>query len=214
MNIEKKYYKYQRTPHLGWSPGADEDDIIIDTVDAFIGKEVVVTEKMDGECTSFYNDHIHARSINSGYHPSRTWVQNLHGNIKYKLDENQRICGENMFWVHSIIYTSLPSYFLMFNFWEDDLCLSWDDTVNVAKNLDLSMVPELYRGIFDEDIIKDLYNDSMCDTVEGYVVRVIDSFTRDEFNQSIAKFVRKDHVQTDEHWLRSGGELNMLRVKR
>jgi len=48
MNVQ--HYKYPRTAHLPWSPGADDDDIIIDTVDSFVGKEVVVTEKMDGEC--------------------------------------------------------------------------------------------------------------------------------------------------------------------
>ena len=206
--------KYPRTPHLPFSPGADSDDIIIDTVDAFVGKEVVVTEKMDGECTTMYHNHIHARSMDSGYHPSRTWVQNLHGNIRYMMKENQRICGENMFWVHSIVYTALPSYFLMFNCWEDALCLSWDDTVQLAKKLDLCMVPELYRGVFDEDAIKALYNERMYITVEGYVIRVADSFRFEDFQQNVAKFVRKGHVQTDEHWMRSGGELNMLRVKK
>lgn len=206
--------KYPRTPHLPFSPGADEDDITIDTVDAFVGKEVIVTEKMDGECTSFYNNHIHARSMDSGYHPSRTWVQNLHGKIRYMMKENQRICGENMFWVHSIVYTALPSYFLMFNCWEDDLCLSWDDTLLLAEKLELCMVPELYRGMFDEKVIRELYNKSMYNTVEGYVIRVVDSFRFEDFQQNIAKFVRKGHVQTDEHWLRSGGELNMLRVKK
>jgi len=208
------YVKYPRTPHLPWSPGVDDDDIIIDTVDSFVGKEVVVTEKMDGECTTMYRDHIHARSIDSGYHQSRSRVKSMHGNISYMIGENQRICGENMFWVHSIVYTSLPSYFLMFNFWEGDTCKSWDDTVVMATSLGLSLVKVLYRGMFDEDAIKALYDNSMEDTVEGYVVRVADSFTQTDFQTSMAKFVRKDHVQSDEHWMRSGGELNMLRVPR
>ena len=211
MNIQ--HYKYPRTPHLPWSPGADEDDIIIDTVDAFVGKEVVVTEKMDGECTTMYKNHIHARSIDSGYHPSRTWVANLHGQVRFMLNEDQRICGENMFWVHSVIYTELESYFLMFNAWEGTTCLSWDDTKAMAEKLGLTMVPELYRGTFDEDAIRALWSDDMYDYKEGYVVRPVASFERDEFQQSIAKFVRKGHVQTDQHWMRSGGELNMLKIK-
>jgi hypothetical protein len=210
MNIQ--HYKYPRTAHLPWSPGADEDDIIIDTVESFVGKEVVVTEKMDGECTSMYKDHIHARSMDSGYHQSRTWVQALHASIRYKLHDNQRICGENMFWVHSIVYTKLKSYFLMFNMWEDDTCLPWDVTKAYAEKFELTLVPELYRGVFDEDVIKALWSKDDADTVEGYVVRVVDSFHRDDFQQNVAKFVRKNHIQTDEHWMRSGGELNMLRL--
>jgi hypothetical protein len=49
--------------------------------------------------------------------------------------------------------------------------------------------------------------------MEGYVVRLADSFTADNFQHSVAKFVREDHVQTDEQWTRTGGELNMLRIK-
>jgi hypothetical protein len=208
------HVKYPRTPHLPWSESADEDDIIIDTMDSFHGREVVVTEKMDGEGTTMYHDLCHARSIDSPYHESRSWVLNLWGKIRHRLDDNQRICGENMFWVHSVVYTSLPSYFLMFSFWEDNICLSWDETCEIAKALDLYMVPVLYRGLYDEKIIKSLYGDEMRDRVEGYVVRPTDSFQRIDFQSNVAKFVRKNHIQTDQHWMRSGGELNMLRVKK
>ena len=176
-----QHCKYPRTAHVPWSPGATEDDVIIDTVDCFAGREVVVTEKMDGENTTMYKD-------------------------------NQRICGENMFWVHSLVYTKLKAYFLMFNAWEDSTCLSWDDTKLLADKLGLTLVPELYRGTFDVDTIKELWGADKWSTMEGYVVRVVEPFERDGFQQSVAKFVRKDHVQTDEHWLRSGGELNMLRL--
>ena len=207
-----QHCKYPRTAHVPWSPGATEDDVIIDTVDCFAGREVVVTEKMDGENTTMYKDHVHARSIDSRYHPSRTRVAALHAEIRYKLQDNQRICGENMFWVHSLVYTKLKAYFLMFNAWEDSTCLSWDDTKLLADKLGLTLVPELYRGTFDVDTIKELWGADKWSTMEGYVVRVVEPFERDDFQQSVAKFVRKDHVQTDEHWLRSGGELNMLRL--
>jgi hypothetical protein len=100
----------------------------------------------------------------------------------------------------------------MYNMWEDDICLPWDATKAYAKKFELTLVPELYRGVFDEDVIKGLWSEDVQDTVEGYVVRVVDSFHRDDFQQNVAKFVRNDHVQTDEHWMRSGGELNMLRL--
>lgn len=214
MNTETAHVKYPRTPHLPWSPGADDDDIILDTAAAFEGMEVVVTEKMDGENTTMYHDHIHARSIDSKYHPSREWVKRLWGSIAHRIPENERICGENMFWVHSIIYTSLESYFLTFSWWEDDVCLDWDETVKRCEKMGITTVPVLYRGVYDEAKIKALYDDSMYKTVEGYVIRPTGSFKRAEFQKNIAKFVRKDHVQTDQHWMRSGGERNMLKVKR
>ena len=35
---------------------------------------------------------------------------------------------------------------------------------------------------------------------EGVVVRRIDEITDEDFEVSVAKWVRKDHVQDDEHW--------------
>jgi hypothetical protein len=71
------YVKYPRTYHLPWSPGQTRDDRVIESTDIFKGKEVVVTIKMDGENTTMYHDYIHARSIDSGSHPSRTWIKNF-----------------------------------------------------------------------------------------------------------------------------------------
>lgn len=57
---------YARTPHLPFSKGKTSDDISGDDWE-FLKNEtpVVVTEKMDGECTTFYNDGFHARSLDS-----------------------------------------------------------------------------------------------------------------------------------------------------
>ena len=38
------------------------------------------------------------------------------------------------------------------------------------------------------------------DTIEGVVVRNIESFPLDDFSKNVVKYVRKNHVQTDEHW--------------
>lgn len=35
---------------------------------------------------------------------------------------------------------------------------------------------------------------------EGYVTRNLDSFHINDFDKNVAKCVRKNHVQTDEHW--------------
>lgn len=40
------------------------------------------------------------------------------------------------------------------------------------------------------------------DPVEGYVVRISDSFHYDDFSKSVAKCVRAGHVgSTDDHWM-------------
>ena len=48
--------KYPRTYHLPWSEGRTDDDKVLSDDSQFIGKYVVVTEKMDGENTTIYSD--------------------------------------------------------------------------------------------------------------------------------------------------------------
>jgi len=64
--------------------------------------------------------------------------------------------------------------------------------------LGIMPVPVLYHGLFDEDYIKSLWTGRL--DMEGYVVRLAGEFHYASFRKSVAKFVRKNHVQTDEHW--------------
>jgi hypothetical protein len=212
LPLFRKYVKYPRTYHLPWSPGLTDDDRMLPSVLVFEGREVVVTEKMDGENTTMYNDHIHARSLDTDNHESRAWVKNLHGKISYDIPEGFRICGENVFALHSIPYTDLSSYFLVFSIWdENNTCLSWDDTIEYAAVLGLETVPVLWRGIWDEEKVRSL---APTDTNhhEGYTVRVADSFTYGSFRRSIAKWVRPHHVQTTHGWKTRAVVRNGLRA--
>ena len=197
--------KYPRTPHLSWSESIFEDDLIEE--DIFPGREVVITEKLDGENTSLYNDYYHARSINSGNHHSRDYVKGLWGSIKDQIPKDFRICGENMFAKHSLHYTNLESYFLVFSIWDGDTCLSWKDTVDYCKLLNLVTVPVLYEGLYDKNKLPTI--DPLKQ--EGYVIRSSNSFEYDDFVNNVRKYVRKGHVQTDEHWLNKPIEKNLLR---
>lgn len=196
------YYKYPRTLHTPWSPGGTRDDRILSSMDHFIGKQVIVTEKMDGENTTLYNDHVHARSIASGDHPSRSWVKALQGRIATQLPEKWRVCGENLFAQHSIGYKQLASYFLVFSIWnEDNFCLDWDTTMEWCELLDLEHVPVLYIGLYDEIAIKSCWKSNINkEESEGYVIRLRESFAYDNFNTALAKYVRAGHITTDEHW--------------
>lgn len=193
-------YKYPRTRHLPWSPGASGDDLIADDLGAFVGQRVIVSEKMDGENTTLYRDHSHARSLDGRHHPSRDWLKALHGRIAHEIPEGWRVCGENLYARHSIVYQALPSYFMMFSVWDaDNRCLDWDSTVEWADLLGLETVPVLHDGEFDPDWLRAL--DLDLERCEGYVVRLASSFAYAEFGTSVAKWVRANHVQTDQHWM-------------
>lgn len=192
--------KYPRTWHVPFSPGCTSDDKMHTNIDFFEGKNIVITEKMDGENTTLMRDCIYARSLDSVDHPSRHWVKGLWGNIKYDIPVDWKICGENLLATHSLHYTNLESYFLVFSIWdEDDICLSWEDTEIFSKYLNLKTVPVLWKGIYDKNFIDNFKINE--EIQEGFVIRLYDSFKYEDFNKSVVKYVRKDHVKTDNHWM-------------
>lgn len=194
-------YKYPRTPHLSWSLGyASQDDLVLENTRHFHGMEVVVTEKMDGENTNMYTDYLHARSINYRPHPSRDWVKKLHSNIAHLIPSEWRLCGENVYARHSIVYENLDTYFYLFSIWDEhNTCLNWQQTLEWADLLGLKTPREFYKGVWDEKLISNLQIDT--ERCEGYVVRTCQSFSYDTFDLHVAKWVRKEHVTTDQKWL-------------
>ncbi len=195
--------KYPRTHHLPWSPGVSDDDRVLKGVGTFAGRRVIVTEKMDGENTTLYADYTHARSVDSRSHPSRDWVKGFWSRFAHDIPQGWRVCGENVFAKHSIHYTNLPTYFMGFSIWnERNLCLPWDETQEWFALLGIRPVPVLYDGVFDEKKIRALWRDADAATHEGYVIRVAEAFSLKDFRTHVAKFVRKGHVQTTQHWIR------------
>lgn len=209
LSLFTPYVKYGRTFHLPYSPGLHDDDKALKDCSQFEGKHVVITLKMDGENTTCYSDgHIHARSIDSRGGEDRAWVKKfLTENVCYNLPAGWRVCGENLWAEHSIHYEDLKSYFLGFSIWnERNECLSWDETLEWFELLGITPVPVLWEGIWITKHMQSIHVDLGMDFTkdEGYVVRVASGFKYGEFKSSIAKYVRKGHVQTVRHW-RSGG---------
>jgi hypothetical protein len=194
--------KYPRTPHLPFSPGISSDDDVIETLEYIENSYIVVTEKMDGENITIYNDGFHSRSLDGRHHHSRDWLANFHSSyIMNNIPKNWRICGEYLYAKHSILYENLPSYFLGFSIWNDqNICLSWDETIEWFSLLNIHPVPVLYTGPFDEKIIKNISNSLDYEKCEGFVIRKYDQFHYNDFNKFVCKYVRKNHVQTDKSW--------------
>lgn len=194
--------KYPRTFHFPWSPGKTSDDKVLKSYERLLGKEVVVTEKMDGENTTLYwNGQSHARSLDSANHPSRNWVKGFHSKIQHKIPDGCRICGENLYAAHSLKYYNLKSFFYGFSMWEGEYCFGWDFTMGCFEELGIEPVPVLWRGIFDEDLLKELASNLDPNTQEGFVVRTADGFFMEYFKECVVKYVRANHVAVSEHWM-------------
>jgi hypothetical protein len=207
--------KYPRTYHLHYSQKAGSDDKRHTDDNHFLGKNVVVTIKMDGENTTIYSDTSHARSMDSKIDSEdRRWIEALRkSKIEGNIPDTFRICGENMFWQHTCKYNDLDSMFLVFSIWDGDVCLSWEETQIWSDLLGLEIVPIIYKGVYNRDIILNnfsKYLKSQPDS-EGFVVRLQDEFGISEFPESISKFVRSSFVIPSQHWRYSKKTMNRLK---
>lgn len=209
------YIKFPKIKHLPFSPGINRDDRVMSENDLntyFNNMQVVIQEKLDGENCSMYADNIHARSIDGKNHWSRDWVKNLHAGIKFDIPDGWRICGENLYAKHSIKYTKLPSFFMVFTIYNEiNECLSWNDTKDYCDLLGLNHVPVLYEGLYNDIDWDKLYSISRFGgEQEGYVMRLKSKFNFTHHGNSIVKWVRKGHVTTAHNWMYNSYEKNEM----
>ena len=202
MDLFTHYVKYPRTHHLPWSPGIHDDDRVIHSMEGFKGKRVIVTEKMDGENTTLYSDHFHARSVDGRSHPSQDRAKAMHALFAHDIPYRWRVNCENVYAKHSIAYDDLPAYLLGFAVWNEwNRCLSWDETLEWFELLGIEPVKVLYDGLYDEAAIKALYDEKEdWEESEGLVMRIAEGFDFADFHKYVAKYVRSRHVQTNKHW--------------
>ena len=210
---ELKRYKYPRTYHLPYSPGVASDDLKLQNDKRFKDDFIVATVKMDGENATIYSDgYYHARSLDSKHKHYHSWLLNYIPQIVDAIPDGWRICGEYMFAEHSIFYKNLDSYFYVISVWnEHNDCLSWNDTIEFCKKNNLTLVKEVYRGIYDRDIIKNLAEEQISKDQEGLVIRSLKGFSYDTFGSNTAKYVRSSHIKTDRHWSFGIIQKNQLR---
>jgi len=204
--------KYNRTYHLPWSPGTTSDDRISDYVDALLGTEIVITEKLDGENCGMTDEGVYARS--HATFTTSAWsreVRQLHKmKVENMLGEGVFLFGENMEGIHSIEYSNLESYFYIFGVRDNEIWIPWEQVEEYSYLLDIPTVPVLFKGVVNsakelQQIVEDLVSkpSELGGKREGIVVRTAGMFHNDDFADNVMKWVRKGHVSTDVHWTRN-----------
>jgi len=134
----------------------------------FVGKRVIKSLKIDGENASLSRDYYHARSLDTSDHPSRHWIKSLWSSIRWDIPENFVLTGENLFALHSVFYTDLPSYFFLFGIFDGNNYLPWDQVVEWAELLGLETTPVLYDGIYNEEKIKQFEENKNETEIKGW----------------------------------------------
>jgi len=193
--------KWPKTWHVPDSPGITRDDRVLENIDHLKNREIVITEKLDGETFSLYYNHLHARSQDYPHHESQNWLKAFHARFKYLIPAHWQIAGEYLYAQHTICYDELTSYFYVFAIIDNKLQMvfSLDETLLICQSLGLVYVPILYRGLLPDKFImpkKSVFGQE----IEGYVVRPTGEFPVSEIYKNMAKYVRADHVKTDKHW--------------
>lgn len=204
--------KYPRTGHFPFSPGMTNDDRVIPDIETLLNRELVATEKLDGSNCCLEREGVYARS-HSGppAHPSFNWLKAYHAEIRNQLEPGLQFFGEYCYAVHSIQYDALPAYFFLFGI-RDKVSRQWwdfDTLSDAARILDMETAPVLWRGTFATraSLERAVVSSTTFDSIfggprEGLVVRWTAGFSEEEFDGAVAKWVRADHVQTDDHWTR------------
>jgi hypothetical protein len=122
--------------------------------------------------------------------------------------------------VHSIRYQALDRHFYVFAVREGNRWLSWEEVQFYAAMIDLPTVPVLWteatpadKNAYEQRILEAVSRNSAFDsrdaatgkpcTMEGLVSRNAAGFATDAFAHHVFKWVRKGHVQTNEHWTRN-----------
>ena len=206
--------KYPRTMHHPSSPGLQNDDRVSEYPDDILGREVIITEKIDGGNTGLYNGEVYARS--TGQPSTAGWFAMVRKHHAWKTlgDLTYVYHGEDIYGQHSIEYDAIPESetYMLFNIRRISAqpalgWLSWDDVVATADQMNIPTVPVLFRGVFNtQKELTNWFNDQiglpsrLGGDREGFVVRAAEFIPEDQFSRLVQKYVRKNHVQTDQHW--------------
>jgi hypothetical protein len=133
----------------------------------------------------------------------------MHAELRHLIPPYLSVFGEWCWAVHSIEYEGLRHPFNIFAVRDDEaqVWLSWLDVRSLARSLKIPTVPEL--TVVDVEDAITLEMETVEHTTapsrygpvrEGIVARLVGPVADSVFSRYTAKWVREDHVQTDEHW--------------
>lgn len=200
--------KYPSTSYLDVSPSRYGGNDVVETA-GFAELPVVVTIKMDGANVVLRRDSMGARNGDTASHRSFDMLKGLHAGFRYRIPEDIEIFGEWLYAKHSIHYTdrlALTSYLQIFAAYDVKwrVWLSWDETKDLADKLGYPTVPMLCRGTYPSwqvlSRVTELGTEVIQNGHEGIVIRSAYSFHYGQFGSFVGKYVRENHVQTDDHW--------------
>jgi len=210
------FVRYPHTPHLAaLSAISPRGDKVLSAKDVreLLAEEVIVEEKVDGAnlgisvsedgeiAVQNRGDYVTRSSAAGQFRPLWGWLSFRTKQLIDTLRDERIIFGEWCYARHSVAYSRLPDWFLMFDVYDRRAQRFWsvERRNDLANELGIASVPLVARGRFHvADLVamigKSQFGD---DPMEGIVV------CRDQGNWQVsrAKLVRAAFVQEiEEHW--------------
>jgi len=222
-----EFFRFPHTPHLAWlGAGSPREDKVLDPsqAEALLTGEVTVEEKLDGANLGFSlgeDGQIVAqnrgqylpRPFSGQFSRLNSWLAQHQDALAAALGKRLMLFGEWCAARHSLRYTKLPDWFLVFDVYDrmDQRFWSSPRRDALAAGLDLAPVPLLSRGRVTLPGLKLLLAQKTSawgdDPIEGLVVRSEDK----DWLLGRAKLVRADFTQAiTEHWRHRKTEWNQI----
>lgn len=221
------FFSFPHTPHLAWlGEGRARRDKLLDPegVRDLLRDAVTVEEKVDGANLGFSVDddgELRAQSrgayltIEEGqgqWKPLKRWLNERRHALVEALFPDLMLFGEWCYAVHSIHYTRLPDWFLVFDVYDRATERFWDVTRRdaLAESLGLFTVPVLGHGTYSLAQLEAMLG--MSRLTDGPAEGI---YVRRDVNGHLdarAKIVRSEFVQAiDVHWSKAPLRTNELR---
>jgi len=224
--VKADFFKFPSTPHLAVLGDIDlRGDKVMSELEmnSFLAHDVTVEEKIDGanlgiSFDSEGNIKLQNRGAYLSFPPAGQWKKivewiapKLDIFFEYLLDE-YILFGEWCYARHSVLYDSLPDWFLCFDIFDtiNRRFLSCKKRDAFFSKLNVAQVPKVAHGRFTLDELTNLLSQSQVSSqsAEGLYLRI----DQGDWLLQRAKLVRPTFIQSISlHWQKSKMQLNHLK---
>ncbi len=223
--MSEPLFKFPRTPHLVWlDKETPRGDKLLDPSESanFLSNPVTVEEKVDGTNLGLsFTVQSQLKVQNRGhwvrhgespqYDRLWPWINSRIYDLRNILQDRYIVFGEWMFAVHTVKYTRLPDWFILFDIYDKIEKKFLDNTRRdaFAKKMRLAVPPILFQGRTDTEALLQLMSTSNYsdEKMEGIYLRV----NKDGYLRARAKIVRPNFVpEGTKHWSKQSLVQNKL----
>ncbi|QNT25380.1 RNA ligase family protein [Ralstonia solanacearum] len=225
MNTD--FFRFPHTPHLAWlGQGEPRDDKVLSTTEAqaLLASVVVVEEKMDGANLGLaLASDGNLRTQNRGQYLTEphagqfarlpAWLAQHGSALRSALTPNVILFGEWCAARHSLDYSSLPDWLLLFDVYDRATGRFWSTPRRNAFALSagLATVPRVATGKTTVAALKQLVTTTPSRYRQGPLEGVVVRRESAEWCEARAKLVRPDFTQAIEtHWRKRRIEWNRV----